>query len=285
MKIKVIPVAALLTLFLFSCQREIDDTISGGGGGGSTPGTDGDLLVKALQVTPATNDTNTITFQWDANKRLIEYKSAGKVNGIATDILHKITRLPDGKIKNIVYKSSLAAGGLDSIVYVPYYNGNRLAYVIDTQYSIIGEIRDSIAFNYTGDRISSKDVYMDLFGFVVHTVRETYTYDANGNILTQTALSPNGTGGFDPVSVATHVYSTHKNMVVLGEESYIAIGAANVSKNFATSISMTSSGGAGSYTSTFSQVAYNSFDRPREATVTVTPQPPGYTMKVTMFYQ
>jgi hypothetical protein len=277
-KIYILPV--LLAIVLFSCQKEID-------WGTGNNGTDGDLLIRALQITPSTNDTNILTFQWDATKRLIEYRSAGKVNGIATNITDRITRLSDGKIRNIVFKSSLTAGFIDSVVYTPYYSGTQLAYVIDTQYTLIGQLRDSMAYNYNaGGRVSLKDTYMDVFGFLTHTTRETYTYDANGNLLADSIFIPNGGGGFDLASVSTNTFSPHKNMVVLGEESYIVIGASNVSKNFATStVTDASAAGGTSYTGTFSLLQYNSFDRPTQGTLTVTPQPPGYTMKLLFFYQ
>ena len=64
----------------------------GNGSGGSGGTTSGDLLVKALQITLATNDTNVLIFQWDANKRLILYQSSGFANSIAVDFSHSISR-------------------------------------------------------------------------------------------------------------------------------------------------------------------------------------------------
>ena len=273
-------ILAVLTLIIVSCQKEID-------WGTGNNGTNGDLLTKVLQITTATSDTNTITFQWDANKRLTEYKSTGKVNGTVTDILDRINRLSDGKVKNIIYKSSLTAGFLDSVIYTFYYTGSQLSYVIDTQFTIIGQLRDSMAFSYNAaSKISLKDSYIDIFGFLTHATRETYKYDANGNLVADSIFSPDGAGGFDLVAVSSNTFNSHKNSVVLGEESYVVIGASNVSKNFpVTSITDASAGGGTSYTGTFSQIQYNSFDRPSQGSLAVTPQPPGYNMKLFFFYQ
>ena len=275
-----------IVVTLVSCQKEIDWNLppGGGTGGGST---NGDLLVQALEITPATNDTNTITFQWDANKKLTLYKSSGKVNGINTQIVHTISRLSDEKIKNIISKSSATAGAIDSVVYTFYYTGAQVSYVIDTQYTLVGQLRDSISFLYNAQgKVSQKDSYLDFFGTSNHSLRERYQYDASGNLTTDSVFIPDGLGGFDLGSVATSTYTTHKNAVVLEEESYVVLGASNVSVNFASGSSTDASGiGGTSFTGTFSQVQYNSFDRPTQANLSVTPQPPGYELKMLFYYQ
>lgn len=273
-----------LVIILASCQKEIDWNLPSGGGGTGGGNTNGDLLVRALEITPATNDTNTIIFQWDANKRLLQYKSSGKVNGINIQITHTINRLSDGKIKNIVTKSSATAGVLDSVVYTFYYTGSQLSYVIDTQYTLVGLLRDSIGLVYDANgRISQKDTYLDFFGTASHTARETFQYDANGNVTNETVLIPDGLGGFDPGSVSTYTFTTHKNAAVLGEESYVVLGVSNVSPNYPAS--KVSDAAGMNTTATFSQVQYNSFDRPTQANLSVTPQPPGYDAKVLFYYQ
>ncbi len=279
MKYQLILSAAIL-LFFASCQKEID-------WGSGNNGNDGDLLVKVLQITTATNDTNTITLTWDAANKLAEYKTTGKVNGIATDILCRITRASDGKVNTIIFKSSLTAGFIDSVVYRYYYSGTQVDYVIDTQYTLIGTLRDSIDFGYNADaRIAVKDIYLDVFGFLTHTTRETYTYDVNGNLLTDSVFTPDGSGGFDLATVTSQTYSTHKNSVVLGEESYVVIGASNVSPNFPdTQNTDASPSGGTSYTGAFSQTQYNSFDRPVQSSLALNPKPPGYDMKLLFFYQ
>lgn len=278
-KVSLIP-SLLLLILISSCQKEIDWNQ----GNNSS---DGDLLIRAVQVTPATSDTNIITFQWDANKRLIQYRSNGKVNSIQTDILHRISRKADGKVDQIVSKTSLTAGFIDSVIYKFYYNGTKLEYVIDTQFTIIGELRDSSAFAYNaGGRISVKDTYMDIIGTLTHTTRETFTYDANGNLLADSVFTPDGSGGFDLGSVAKNTYTTHKCMAQLGDESYMVISAENVSPNTPNiKVVDATAGGGTTYTSTFTQFQYNSFDRPVQANLSVTPKPPGYDMKLTFFYQ
>jgi len=270
-------IVILLTLFIVSCQKELkwDD------------GSNGDLLVKILQVTPATNDTNTITLQWDAARRLMEYKSTGAVNGTATDILHRIIRNPDGSIKKIISKSSLTAGIVDSIVYSVYYQtGTRLDYVIDTQYTIVGPIRDSIAFTYNpAGYVASKETHTDIFGTLTPTAKESYSYDAKGNLTIRDIFTPDGVGGFDPAAKTTYTYSIHKNATTMAEESYIAIGPDNVSKNFPTQSITDDLVTPASYSTSFTGTQYNQYDRPSKSSLSLIPVPPGYDMKLFFSYQ
>jgi YD repeat-containing protein len=265
-------------LFFVSCQKEID--------WGLASNSFGDLLIKAVQVTPSTNDTNTITLQWNASRRLVSYKSAGKVNGAATDILYTISRQADGKITKIVSSSSLTAGFLDSTVYFPFYQagGSALSYVIDSQYTIIGTIMDSITYSYNGTQIISKETFSDLFGSLVPTGKQVYTYDANGNITVVTDSIPNGSG-YDLGSTTTYTYDSHRSMITLGEETFIVLDPVNVCKNNFTKQIVTDATGGNSSTTTGSQFQFNAVDRPIKFTLSVTPQPPGYDTKLTLFYQ
>jgi YD repeat-containing protein len=267
----------LLTLSVLSCQKEInwDD------------GSNGDLLVKTLQITPATNDTNTITLQWDAARRLLEYKSAGNVNGTATDILHRIIRNADGTINRIISKSSLTAGFLDSTVYtVHYQSGTRLDYVTDTQYTIIGPVADSIAYTYNpAGYVASKTTYTDVLGTLSPSARENYTYDASGNLVKREVLTADGAGGFDPATQTTYTYSTHKNATTMAEESYIAIGPDNVSKNFPLQSTTDDLVTPTSYSTDFSGTQYNQYDRPSRTSLSLVPKPPGYDLKLLFYYQ
>jgi RHS Repeat len=273
-------------LFLFSCQKEVNfsNTSGGNGNGGSTSG---DLLIKALEITVATHDTNVVTFQWDTNKRLLVYKSAGNVNGTATDIIYTISRLSDGKISKILAESSLTGGFVDSIVYIPAYlaASSRLSYVIDTEFTIVGPIIDSSAYLYNAaGMVSSREIFTDFFGSVSASGKEAYVYDANGNVTTITDYSPDGAGGYDVSSTTTSTYDSHKNAVTLAEESYIVLGAANTSKNNPVT-QVTNAAGGTSYTGTFSQQQFNSFNRPTQSSLSVMPQPPGYNVKLLYYYQ
>ncbi len=269
----------IVILFFVACQKEID--------WGAGTNSYGDLLVRAEQVTPSTSDTNILTLKWDASRRLIFYKSAGKVNGGATDILDSIVRKPDGKIAKIVSRSSLTAGFLDSTVYFPFYQtGNsKLDYVIDSQYTILGTIVDSTTYLYNGTQVIAKETFTDFFGFLVPSGKQIITYDANGNVKTVTDSIPNIAGGYDLGSVTTYTYDSHRSMLTLGEETFIILDPVNAGKNNFTKQVVNDVAGGNSSTTTGSQYQFNNADRPLKFNLSVTPQPPGYDLKLTMTYQ
>ena len=268
-----------LVLVFVSCQKEID------WGTGASAGSDGDLLIKTVQVTPSTNDTNILTLNWDANKRLIQYQSAGKVSSIPTNIVNQISRASDGKITRILSKSSITAGLLDSVVYIPHYNGSQMDYAIDTQYTLLGPIMDSLIFTYAGGKVTSKETYTDLFFGLQQSAKETYEYDANGNVTTVKSYSPDGAGGYDLTATSTYTFDSHRSMITLGEESFLVLGAVNVSpKNFTKQVTNDVASGT-TYTTVFTNIQFNSFNRPKSGTLKTTPQPPGYDVKLTMYYQ
>ena len=139
-------------------------------------------------------------------------------------IFHILSAGPsDGKIEKIVSASPPPAVFIDSIVYIPIYylsGSSHLSYVIDTEFSVIGQIIDSSIYAYgSNGMISSKETFTDFFGLVSPASKETYTYDANGNVTTISDYSPNGAGGYDIAATETYTYDSHKNAVTLGEET------------------------------------------------------------------
>src|SRR6185503_6343066 len=90
----------------------------------------------------------------------------------------------------------------------------------------------STVYTYEGTQIKVKETFVDLGGGIyMGGAKEVYTYDGNGNVKTVTDSIPDGAGGYDLASTTTYTYDLHKGMVTLGEESFIVIGAANVSRN------------------------------------------------------
>ncbi|MCB0742177.1 MAG: hypothetical protein R2796_08375 [Chitinophagaceae bacterium] len=276
-----------LIVGLTSCQKEIDWGIDvGNGGGGSTSG---DLLVKALEISPATNDTNTITFTWDANEKLLNYNSSGVVSGFPIEINQEIIRQPDERIQKIISISSALSAFSDSTVYTVFYEGStsKLNYVLGVHYSsILGDTKDSAAFTYNAEnRVASKESFTELLGSYEPNTKVMYQYDASGNITEIQLFSSDGAGGYDLTSTTTYTFDGHKNAVTLGEECYIVIGADNVCVNNPIKKVVDDMGGGFSFTGVFSQLQFNSFDKPIQSELSLTPKPPGYDLKNLYFYQ
>ncbi len=272
-------------MVLFSCQKEIDfDFESPADGGVGNP--NGNLLVKATQITLSTNDTNFIGVKWNSANKLIEYSTNGKVNGFPTKFTSTINRGSDGKIQTIVSKTELQNTIMDSIVYKVSYKPatSQLAYVTSTQHSFLGDIEDSTFYTYNAaGRVVTKETHQALFGPMMPSVRQTYEYDGNGNVTKINSFEFTGSG-FAPSGTSTYTYTTHKSAITLGEESFIILGGENVSVNGISKLETDATSSGNAYTLTTSNVVYNSFDRPSEAIISVTPNPPGYQVKVLYYY-
>jgi hypothetical protein len=296
-------------LFTFvSCQKEISwdlGTTGGGGtggggtGGGGTGGSNGDLFVKGIAVTAGTTDTNIITLSWDANKKLIQYKSTGKTNGFDVSGLYNITRAADSRIIKIYAEPFALFAGMpvtiDSTVYYVNYVGatSKLKHVIATTYTTVLNFNDSIVYTYNANnKISTKDTYREniVTGNLDLQAKETYTYDASGNVLTtNNSIADPVTGVLAPAGTTTMTYTADKPPVTMGEEAYIILAPENTSvNNYTTKIQSGNSGGGsvtGTITGTVTVQQKNSFGRPTKGSISTIPVPPGYVINFTYYYQ
>lgn len=303
---------AVLTSFVFvSCQKEISldlgpNTGGGGtggggtGGGGSTGGSNGDLLAKAVAITAGTTDTNIVTLTWNANKKLVQYKSTGKTNGFDVSGLYNITRASDDRIIKIYAEPFALFPGMpmtiDSTVYYVNYVGTstKLKYVIATTYTAAINMNDSIVYTYNAsNKVITKDTYREniLTGTMDIQAKETYAYDANGNLLSATnSIADPISGVLAPAGTTTMTYNTSaKPPAVLGEESYIILAPENISVNRLTKKVQSGNAGGGSISGTMTATASvtqsNSFGRPTTGSISTTPVPPGYVLNYTYYYQ
>jgi hypothetical protein len=162
-----------------------------------------------------------------------------------------------------------------------------VAYFLSSRQTVFGDINDSTVVTYDANgKAVSKERLSDFpLGILVPFSKEVYEWDANGNVTKITGYAPDANGMYQPSTLSTYTYDAHKAMVVLGEESLAILGAANQSKNNSTKLISNAGGSGNTYTFTYSQFKFNSFDRPTEAMISITPQPPGYNVKVLMFYK
>jgi hypothetical protein len=284
---KLLTALSAATLFLFSCQKEasFEDIEPGSNPSGSV---NGDLLVKAYEITVATQDTNTITFQWDDSKRLLQYHSLGTVNGARTYINHRISRSSDGKINEIISRTEIGGIVSDSSVYSVHYlpNSTKIALTLGKHITSFIDVNDSTVYAYNNEgMIASKETFTDLLGGWEPASKEDYVYDANGNLIKVTSQASDFNGGWLQTGITTYTYGSHKTSVSLGEECYIVINPSGISKNNMTRVVTNAVASGTNYTGVFSQQQFNSFDRPIQELMSVSPQPPGYDVKLTYYYQ
>ncbi|NOT52925.1 MAG: hypothetical protein HOP10_16835 [Chitinophagaceae bacterium] len=274
-------ISSVLMMVMVSCQKEIDL--------GTGANSFGDLLIKIQRVTPASGDTSIVNFQWDALRRLVKYSATGEVDNTPSDFTHVIARAADGKILRINSESAFSIA--DSIAYFPYYQSgsSRLAYVIDSQYTFAGTIMDSMVYTYNGGgRIIEREIFSGLPGFLFPTGKQAYTYDGNGNLTVIIDSIPDGVGGYDLSATTTITFDSHRPIYQAGEEAFIIadMDPVSISKNNSNKQTKVDALFPGnSYTATGSQYQFNAADKPIKFTMSMIPQPPGYDMKLTMFYQ
>lgn len=284
---------AIIAFLLSSCQKELVDTItppgSGGGSGNGGGATNGNLLIKATSVTGS--DTNVVSLQWDSNKRLTQYLSAGKTNGIATNSRTDIIRESNGNIKKMINSPMGAGTGFDSTVsYVYYQPGtSKISYVKDINYAMGFTFSDSalITYNAAG-KISVKEIYFENFitGVMMKQSKSSYTYDAQGNLVTNTTLTADPiTGIYAPGLVITNSYDAHLAPASFGDESFIVRGLSEESVSANHLIKKVQTGSGLDITLTMSQFQFNSYNRPTAEVIAFTPVPPGYTLSISYFYQ
>lgn len=278
---------ALLT----SCQKEISfDTDNPGntGSGGTIPGsTNGDLFVRGIQISPATNDTNILTCTWNSNKQLLTYNSDGRVQGVVIKINHTINRDATGKINTIISKTFMSGAISDSVGYRYSYNGNKVNYILSGRNTILGPQNDSTLLTYnSSNQVISKETFSDLFGSMDPLKKEEYQYDAAGNIRMVTTYTADFfTGAYLQSGQLVYTFDSHKAAVVLGEEAFSIIGAGNISKNNMTKLVTDNVSSGTAFTASVTTSSFNSHDRPIKSTFVITPQPPGYNQKVEYYYQ
>lgn len=277
---------AIIILLITSCQKEYVDITAPPPGGGTT---NGNLLVKALSITGT--DTTTVSLKWDSNKRLTQYISAGKTNGIVTDAKTDIIRESNGNITKMINSPMGGGGYIDSTVsYVYYQPGtSKITYVKNINYTAFVNFGDStiITYNAAG-KISGKEIFFENFitGGMEKQSKSTYTYDAQGNLVTNTTLIADPvTGAYAPGFTITNSYDSHLAAAAFGDDAFIVRGISEESVSPNHLIKKVQTGSGIDMTLTMSQFQFNTFNRPTAEVITFTPIPPGYILTVSYFYQ
>jgi hypothetical protein len=273
--------SVLMMLLLVSCQKGLDyelapDPFNPGGGVVDTSTTatnDGDLLVKILQEVTrgGVKESNTTTLSWDSNKRLKEYEVNGVSGALQVTARYRFIRASDGKVVKAIEDRYPARTNIDSVVHYVYYETgtDKIAYMVGTQYTAVGELGDSIVFTYnTNGWLSQKQVYYSIFGMSGELSKEEYAYDAKGNLTVQKMYSFDGVG-YQLSTTLNYSYGSHKTPVQLGNEAFIVALASMVSPDYYSKYTQEVSG-AIVLTSDYTQnTTFNSKDRPVKGTVII----------------
>jgi hypothetical protein len=154
---------------------------------------------------------------------------------------------------------------------------------------LIGQFSDSIIITYNAaGKISSKETYFENFitGVMEKQSKYNYTYDAQGNLVTNVALITDPTtGSYVPGFTITNSYDSHLAPASFGDDAFVVRGLSDESVSPNHLVKKIQTGSGIDVTLTMSQFQFNSFNRPTAEVIAFTPVPPGYTLTATYFYQ
>jgi len=277
---------ALVSLFLFSCQKEVDYVNSTTRGTANTS-SDG-LLVKT--VLKNGSDSIVTAYGYNANKKLINLKKVGTDDqGDPVNTEYHIHRNSSGIIVDYsAIDPALVAAGVDSIPTVVHYSSSRYtSYVINV--NVPGFVLlDSSALVYDGSgRVVGENVYESPSGSgndYYLSGKLTYSYSNGGNV-SGFVIHDYDQSGVEvfTATVSNINYDSKTNPIYLQNEGF-ALGHYDWASpnNMVSAQSGDSNGPADDQTITYTYT-YNSNNKPATSTVTIMPD--NQVANTTYYYQ
>ena len=219
----------LITVFLFSCQKEVDPGVIGPGTGSNQ------LLVRVGTRSGA--DTFATDYAYNSNSKIIREYTFGIVNGQQFTAERTFIRNGAGIITKIILKSNqLAQLGLDSIVSNIKYNSSIARYSATViSFSLLGfDISDSTVYTYDGSGKLSREESFNTSGTGTYAPndRTDYTYLANGNPATSKTYTFNpGTAKYELTIEYSFEYDSKLNPLKLGIDAIVFGNPGNDASN------------------------------------------------------
>lgn len=203
---------AILSVGLFSCQKEVDDIFADKGNNGSNGNTTG-LLVKTVAVTGS--DSLITLYTYDNQNRLETITIDGISNGIQMHTYKKYSRDASSRISEILQVVDQNGMASDTSVETVHYpnSGMEFDYTINP-ISMSGlTVIDSSVYTYSGDKMTSmtSDLSSPLLGSSLITTKTDFSYDASGNVASLKMYSDLGTGVLSPIMNQTYTYGSAVN--------------------------------------------------------------------------
>jgi len=279
-----IPLLALTSLILFSCQKEAEfaNRVNSGGGNNNNTGT---LLVKMVQK--INSDSLLTTYGYNGNKKLISLKMVGVDDqGDVVNREYHYHRNSSGIITDYsVIDADLLAVGIDSITTIVHYSSSRYtSYVI--KIAIPGfSFLDSSAFAYDASgKIIREDLYESPSGTgtdYYHSGNVNYSYSASGNI-SQLDIHDLDASGAEVFSASSKLnYDAKINPMQFENESFVMGHPEWRSVNNVSGDQLSDSNGPADDQTVTITYAYNSNNKPETSVTTVMPD---NTITNTSFY-
>jgi YD repeat-containing protein len=285
----------LPVIYFSSCQKQVDWTIDPVIDTTTTPtipttpgGPSGDLLVKIVMVTGS--ETTTITYTYDASKRLISEHSLGTSAGMPLDSYRRFYRDDAGRIYKIAQLIKQTGLSMDtSFTYVHYDDpaSKNFVYTV-AEIGAFGFVtRDSSVFTYDGNgNLAMHKSYMsnDLLGSApALTTRWEYTYSA-GNLTGQKAYNDYAnTGTLSLTATYKYTYDNKLNAMTLNGEAFLTGRTEGVSKNNVTKMELIDETAPANSITVTTALTYGSANKPATGKATLSPS--GQVINYTFFYQ
>jgi hypothetical protein len=215
MRVKTIAIFGLMTIFIASCQKEID-------WGSST-----DTLLRKIESRSG-SDSSITTFSYDGSRRLISEVVVGASGGISIDQSLIINRDASGIITTTVQKSALlTASGIDSLLIRYYYNTGTSRYTaaaLDVNFGGFGVV-DSAVYTYDGAGRITSEMHYIVSGILptFQALENQFTYSGNGmNLVQVKQLSITNPG--DPLtdlSTQAFTFDTKTDPLIIKNEAIL----------------------------------------------------------------
>jgi hypothetical protein len=251
-------ILAVLSVGLFSCQKEVKDIFSNTGGGAN-----GTRLIKTVEKTGG--DSVVTVYTYNSSGKIIKAGIIGVEAGQGYDLTYTYVRNGAGIIqKQILESSDFASVGIDSIVYNVFFDAGKNRYsgsVAD--FSLLGiPLLDSIAFQYDASgRLSTEIDYNNVGVGYLPSWKKEYTYNGN-NLANEKYYSFDFTsGGFVLEETSSYEYDTKINPLQFPADAPVLNLFPFYSANNLTKLTYVASDPADNFTSTISYT-YNSSNRP-----------------------
>jgi hypothetical protein len=276
MRTNVSPLLILVTIILFSCQKEVDFANTNGGNGGTT-----DVLLKKL-VSRSGSDSSTLEFGYNSSGKLMTLNTTDVTSGATSVTRERVERNSQGIIQKLIIKDDQYQQlGLDSVVTVMEYSSGRYISKVTTIDLGIVVFRDSVLLIYDAQgKVATEKIYDDLAtGSYEENSKIDYTYSGN-NIATIKQYSYDGSTYSLVVTYSYDEYDDKVSPMNIGFEAFVFDSPAMYSSNNPTKSSLSDSGSSETFTTAYT---YNSANKPLTGTSTI--QPGNSTATATYYYQ
>lgn len=275
MKNSLTAILIVLSIGLFSCQKEVKDIFASGGSSGNR-------LVKV--VSKSGSDSSVLAFGYNGSNKLTSLNSVTVSGGTTSTFSMRAERNSQGIIQKVIIKNPdlYQQYGLDSVITVVGYQAGHYSTEVTT--IDLGGITaaDSISLTYDANgKVVREESFFVALGSADTMSKTEYTYSGNNIASIKTYSYDPSTSSYTLVENITYdQYDDKLSPMYIGNDAFVFGSPEFDSYNNPTKSSDWTLVAAQTYTTTYT---YNAANKPVTATATV--QPANTTVTGTYYYQ